>query len=67
MENLDDKKYEKTRVNLYIPNAIIDEVDKLAKMYGANRSVMVSVMLKTYLDQQKVVDLAKLVPNVESK
>ena len=67
MENLDDKKYEKTRVNLYIPNAIIDEVDKFAKMYGANRSVMVSVMLKTYLDQQRMVDLAKLVPNAESK
>lgn len=67
MENLDDKKYEKTRVNLYIPNAIIDEVDKLAKMYGANRSVMVSVMLKTYIDQQKVVDLAKLVPDSEIK
>ena len=65
MENLDDKKYEKTRVNLYIPNSIIDEVDKLAKMYGANRSVMVSVMLKTYIDQQKVVDLAKLVPDSE--
>lgn len=67
MENTEDKKYDKTRVNLYIPNAIIEEVDNLAKMYGANRSVMVSVMLKTYLDQQKVVDLAKLVPNVESK
>lgn len=67
MENLDDKKYEKTRVNLYIPNSIIDEVDKLAKMYGANRSVMVSVMLKTYIDQQKVVDLAKLVPDSEIK
>lgn len=67
MENVEDKKYDKTRVNLYIPNPIIEEVDKLAKMYGANRSVMVSVMLKTYIDQQKVVDLAKLVPNVESK
>lgn len=67
MENVEDKKYDKTRVNLYIPNPIIEEVDKLAKMYGANRSVMVSVMLKTYIDQQKVVDLAKLVPNVESR
>ena len=67
MENVEDKKYDKTRVNLYIPNPIIEEVDKLAKMYGANRSVMVSVVLKTYIDQQKVVDLAKLVPNVESK
>ena len=37
----------------------------MAKTYGANRSVMVSFILKTYLDQQKVVSLAKLVPPQE--
>ena len=57
-----DKKFDKLRCNLYIPSEIVEEVDKLAKMYGANRSVMVSFILKTYLDQQKVVELAKFVP-----
>lgn len=57
-----EKKQDKARVNLYIPHAIVEEVDKLSEMYGANRSVMVSFMLKTYIDQQKVVDLARLVP-----
>lgn len=57
-----DRKFDKLRCNLYIPSEIVEEVDKLAKMYGANRSVMVSFILKTYLDQQKVVELAKFVP-----
>lgn len=57
-----DKKFEKLRCNLTIPAEVVEEVDNLAKTYGATRSVMVTFMLKTYLDQQKVVDLAKLVP-----
>ena len=57
-----DGKYEKLRCNLYIPAEIVEEVDKMAKMYGANRSVMVSFILKTYLDQQSVVNLAKIAP-----
>ena len=57
-----DGKYEKLRCNLYIPAEIVEEVDNMAKMYGANRSVMVSFILKTYLDQQSVVNLAKIAP-----
>lgn len=57
-----DKRFEKLRCNLYIPAEIVEEVDNYAKMYGANRSVMVSFILKSYLDQQKVVKLADLVP-----
>ena len=55
-----DKKFDKLRCNLYLPVEIVEEVDNLAKTYGASRNVMVSFMLKTYLDQQKVVELAKL-------
>lgn len=62
-----DKKFEKLRCNLYIPAEIVEEVDNMAKMYGANRSVMVSFILKTYMDQQKVVQLANLVPGSSSK
>ncbi len=57
-----DKKYDKLRCNLYIPSEIVEQVDEMAKMYGANRSVMVSFILKTYLDQQEVVKLAKMAP-----
>ena len=57
-----DKKFDKLRCNLYIPAEIVEQVDEMAKMYGANRSVMVSFILKTYLDQQEVVKLAKMAP-----
>ena len=29
-----DKKFDKLRCNLYIPTEIVEEVDKMAKMYG---------------------------------
>ena len=57
-----DKKYDKLRCNLYIPTEIVEQVDEMAKLYGANRSVMVSFILKTYIDQQEVVKLAKMSP-----
>lgn len=62
-----DKRFEKLRCNLYIPAEIVEEVDCMAKMYGANRSVMVSFILKTYMDQIKVVELAGLVKDQQSK
>lgn len=61
MENA-EKKFDKIRCNLYLPAEIVEEVDKLAKVYGAPRNVMISFMLKTYLDQQEVVKLAKMAP-----
>ena len=57
-----DGKFDKLRCNLYLPAEIVEQVDEMAKTYGANRSVMVSFILKTYLDQQEVVKLAKLAP-----
>ena len=57
-----DKKYDKLRCNLYIPTEIVEQVDEMAKLYGAKRSVMVSFILKTYIDQQEVVKLAKMAP-----
>ena len=57
-----DKKYDKLRCNLYIPTEIVEQVDEMAKLYGANRSIMVSFILKTYIDQQEVVKLAKMAP-----
>ncbi|MBQ3421713.1 MAG: ribbon-helix-helix protein, CopG family [Romboutsia sp.] len=57
-----DKKYEKLRCNLYLPAEIVERVDELAKTYGAPRNVMIAFMLKTYLDQQSVVNLANMAP-----
>lgn len=57
-----EKRFEKLRVNMYMPSELVEEVDELAKIYGASRSVMITFMVKTYLDQQKVVELAKMKP-----
>ena len=57
-----ENKFDKLRCNLYIPAEIVEQVDEMAKVYGANRSVMVSFILKTYLDQQEVVKLSKMAP-----
>ena len=57
-----EKKYDKLRCNLYLPAEIVEQVDELAKTYGAPRNVMIAFMLKTYLDQQSVVNLAKIAP-----
>lgn len=58
-----ENKFEKLRLNVTIPEHIVEEVDRLAKQYGATRSVMITFILKTYLDQQAVVELSKQVPN----
>ena len=57
-----ENKFEKLRLNVTIPEHIVEEVDRLAKQYGATRSVMITFILKTYLDQQAVVELSKQVP-----
>ena len=58
-----ERKFDKMRLNVYLPVEIVEEVDELAKRYGANRSVMISFILKTYLDQQAMVELSKQLPN----
>lgn len=60
-----EEKYDKARCNLTIPVEIVEEVDKLAKQYGATRSVMVTFMIKQYLDQQAVVELTRHMPNTK--
>lgn len=60
-----DKKFEKLRCNLTIPAEVVEEIDKLAMQYGATRSVMVTFMVKQYLDQQAVVELSKQLPNTK--
>ena len=57
-----ENKFEKLRLNVTIPEHIVEEVDRLAKQYGATRSVMITFILKTYLDQQSDVELSKQVP-----
>ena len=54
--NLADKK----RVNVYLPEALIDSVDQYAKEFGVTRSGMLGFIIKQYVDQQEVIKLSKL-------
>lgn len=60
-----NKKFEKLRCNLTIPAEVVEEIDKLAMQYGATRSVMVTFMVKQYLDRQAVVELSKQLPSTK--
>lgn len=54
MEKLDTTKF---RCNVTMPRWMVDEIDELSSIFGTNRSVMISMICKTYLDQQKVINI----------
>lgn len=47
----------KRRVNMYVAESIIEKVDRYAEELGLNRSAMVTVILKQYIDQQELLTL----------
>lgn len=61
-------KYEKLRVQALLPKNIIAKLDEFAKEMGLSRSNAISVITKTYLDQQEIIKLSesvrKDIPNI---
>lgn len=55
----DKSKYaiEKQRVNIYMPKYMVEELDYYAEEYGANRTAMINVIVRQYLDQRAVVKM----------
>lgn len=51
---------DKKRINIYVPEHIVDKIDDYAQNMGLNRSSMISVILKQYIDQQDMLELSKL-------
>ena len=47
---------DKTRINFYIPNRIIDYLDKEAKERSISRSAMLLNILDTYTRQQELLE-----------
>ena len=60
-----DNMFEKLRLNVTIPARVVEEVDNLAKEYGATRSAMITSILKTYLDQQKSLEIGTIYKAME--
>lgn len=50
--------YEKVRVNIYMPQSIINQIDEFAKGLGSNRSVMITTICKQYIDQQAALSIS---------
>lgn len=58
---------EKVRVNIYMPQSIIEQIDEFAKALGSNRSVMITTICKNYIDQQVALTMAPDVNKVLSQ
>lgn len=48
-----------TRVNLYLPNTMLEKVDNLANELCLSRSACVTMLCSTYFTQQKAMDAMK--------
>lgn len=51
---------EKKRMSLLISAELKDELDEFCKRMGISQSAAVSVIMKTYFDQQKIVKMVEL-------
>lgn len=58
--NEKNKMADKKRINVYLPEALIDNVDEYAKEFGVTRSGMLGFIIKQYVDQQEVIKLGKI-------
>ena len=52
-------KSSSTRVNLYLPNNMLEKVDNLANELCLSRSACVTMLCSTYFTQQKAMDTMK--------
>ncbi len=46
-------EFKKKRLNVDLPVDMINELDYFAKKIGLNRTSMIAVIVKNYIDQQK--------------
>lgn len=51
----------KSRVNIYLPEELLRQVDELASSFMLNRSTIIQIAIKTYIDQQTMLEISKLV------
>lgn len=58
---MEKQQIEKKRVNMFIPRNMVDELDILADELGANRTALINMVLRQYLDQREVVKMSKMI------
>lgn len=52
---------EKKRLNVLVPENILDKIDTLAEEAGLNRTSMILVMVKHYIDQQDALKMSNMI------
>lgn len=52
---------EKKRLNVLVPENILDKIDALAEEAGLNRTSMILVMVKHYIDQQDALKMSNMI------
>lgn len=57
----------KVRVNIYLPEDLVRDLDDLAKKDMFPRSTLIQLALKTYIDQQTMLEYTKLAKMHEIK
>lgn len=50
----------KKRVNFYMPEHFVDELDRIAVDCGVNRTSLINMIIKQYLDQQELLKLSRI-------
>lgn len=58
----EDKRSEPFRVNMTMSKEIVDFYQKMSDDYGIPRSTCMVIGLKTYMDQQNMLELTKKLP-----
>jgi|LGOV01.1.fsa_nt_gb metal-responsive CopG/Arc/MetJ family transcriptional regulator len=51
---------EKTRINLNVPQKLVNRIDERAKIMGLNKTSVIIMALNTYLDQQDMLELTRM-------
>lgn len=54
------KMAEKKKINIYLNETLLNKVDEQANEFGINRSAMIGVIIKQYMDQQEVLKIGKI-------
>lgn len=60
-------KSEKFRVNLLMPKPMLEELDLLSNELGANRTALINMIIRQYLDQREVVRMSKRLDEIDKQ
>lgn len=64
---MNDKKIKRVRINTMIPENILEKIDSFGDEMGLTRGGAISVIAKSYFDQQEVLNMVSLMGKLEQE